>query len=49
LCQVGTRAERHVAAGIELPIVPDLSALWQQVIATSLEFSGIRLRNLSLG
>ena len=26
--------------------MPDLAALWQRVIATTLEFSGIRLRNL---
>ena len=36
----------HAAAGIELRIVPDLGALWQRVIASTLEFSGIRLRNL---
>jgi Family of unknown function (DUF6886) len=40
--------QRHADAGIELRLVPDLAALWQRVIASSLEFSGIRLRNLSL-
>ncbi len=38
--------DRHAADGIELRIVPDLQSLWQRVIATTLEFSGIRLRNL---
>jgi hypothetical protein len=36
----------HAAAGIELRIVPDLGALWERVIASTLEFSGVRLRNL---
>lgn len=36
----------HADAGIELRIVPDLAALWARVIDSSLEFSGIRLRNL---
>lgn len=36
----------HARAGIELRIVPDLRALWQRVISSTLEFSGIRLRNL---
>jgi hypothetical protein len=43
---LGDLLERHAEAGIELRIVPDLHALWQRVIASSLEFSGIRLRNL---
>jgi len=37
---------RHVAAGIELRIVPALAPLWERVIGSTLEFSGIRLRNL---
>jgi len=37
---------RHAAAGIELRIVPELGTLWERVAASSLEFSGIRLRNL---
>ena len=37
---------RHAAAGIELRIVRDLWSVWQQVIGSTLEFSGIRLRNL---
>ena len=34
--------------GIELRIVPDLGAVSQRVIGSTLEFSGIRLRNLQL-
>jgi hypothetical protein len=41
-----TSFARHTAAGIELRIVPDLMAVWQRVIASTLEFSGLRLRNL---
>jgi hypothetical protein len=44
--ELGDLLDRHAAAGIELRIVPDLAALWQRVIASTLEFSGIRLRNL---
>ena len=46
---LGDLLARHAAAGIELRIVPDLQALWQRVIASTLEFSGIRLRNLNPG
>jgi hypothetical protein len=35
----------HAAAEIELRIVPDLLELWDRVIASTLEFSGIRLRD----
>jgi len=42
----GDLLARHAAAGIELRIVPDLQELWQRVLASTLEFSGIRLRNL---
>jgi hypothetical protein len=38
---------RHAEAGIELRIVPKLQPLWERVIASTLEFSGIRLRNLA--
>jgi hypothetical protein len=38
---------RHTEAGIELRVVPRLWPLWERVIASSLEFSGIRLRNLA--
>jgi hypothetical protein len=37
---------RHAEAGIELRIVPELGPLWERVIASTLQFSGIRLRNL---
>jgi hypothetical protein len=36
---------RHAAAGIELRIVPALAPLWRRVVASTLQFSGIRLRN----
>ncbi|MCW2964317.1 MAG: hypothetical protein JWO17_1569 [Actinomycetia bacterium] len=38
---------RHAEAGIELRIVPELWPLWERVIGSTLEFSGIRLRNLT--
>lgn len=45
---VGPLLHRHAEAGIELRAVRDLHALWQRVITTpGLDFSGIRLRNLS--
>jgi hypothetical protein len=46
LVELGDLLERHAAAGIELRIVDDLNALWQRVIASTVEFSGMRLRNL---
>jgi hypothetical protein len=46
VAELGDLLARHAAAGIELRIVPDLRALWNRVIASTLEFSGIRLRNL---
>jgi hypothetical protein len=36
---------RHADAGIELRIAPTLYPLWDKVIGTTLDFSGIRLRN----
>ena len=36
----------HAAAGIELRVVPRLMPLWERIAASTLEFSGIRLRNL---
>ena len=35
----------HAEAGIELRLVTNLWPLWNRVIASTLEFSGIRLRN----
>jgi hypothetical protein len=43
--EVGDLLERHVMAGIELRLLPNLWPLWDRVVASSLEFSGIRLRN----
>lgn len=37
--------ERHEAAGIELRVVLDLWSVWDRIIGSTLEFSGIRLRN----
>jgi hypothetical protein len=42
----GDLVGQHADAGIELRIVPELWPLWERVIASTLEFSGIRLRNL---
>lgn len=36
---------RHADAGIELRIVPSIWPLWDRVVASTLEFSGSRLRN----
>ena len=44
--ELGDLLIRHAAAGIELRIVPSLAPLWERVIGSTLEFSGIRLRNL---
>ena len=40
--------ERHAKANIERAVEDDLPALWQRVIASTLDFSGIRLRNASM-
>ena len=44
--ELGDLLAKHAAAGIELRIVPALAPLWERVVASTLEFSGIRLRNL---
>jgi hypothetical protein len=44
--ELGDLLARHAEAGIELRVVPQLLPLWERVIASSLEFSGIRLPNL---
>jgi hypothetical protein len=36
---------RHAAAGIPLRTLPNLWPLWDSVVASTLEFSGMRLRN----
>ena len=38
----------HAGAEIELRINPRLLDLWERVIASTLDFSGIRLRNATL-
>jgi hypothetical protein len=43
--ELGDLLARHAEAGIELRISPSLYPLWERVIETTLEFSGIRLRN----
>jgi len=47
--ELGDLLARHAEAGIELRIVPDLGRLWERVVASTLEFSGMRLRNLRAG
>ncbi|MGI5241758.1 DUF6886 family protein [Dactylosporangium sp. CA-139066] len=38
---------RHAAAGIELRLTPSIRPFWNRVTASTLEFSGSRLRNAS--
>jgi len=45
LVDLGELLGLHAAAGIELRIVSNLWSLWDRVAASTLEFSGIRLRN----
>jgi hypothetical protein len=45
LVELGDLLVRHADAGIELRIAPSLYPLWDTVVATTLDFSGIRLRN----
>ena len=42
---LGDLLARHADAGIELRIVPSLWPLWDRVVGSTLEFSGIRLAN----
>lgn len=42
---LGDLLSRHADAGIELRIVPSIWPLWDRVVASTLEFSGMRLRN----
>jgi hypothetical protein len=44
---LGDLLARHANAEIELRVVPSLAPLWERVVASTLEFSGIRLRNAS--
>lgn len=43
--ELGDLLARHADAGIELRITPALYPLWDRVIETTLDYSGIRLRN----
>ncbi len=43
--ELGDLLRRHAEAEIELRIVPNLWPLWDRVIASTLDFSGIRLAN----
>ena len=42
---LGDLVEEHAAGGTELRTAGSLYPLWDEVIATTLDFSGIRLRN----
>ncbi len=46
--ELGDLVERHDSSGIELRAVSDLWPIWNRVVASSLEFSGIRLHNARL-
>jgi Family of unknown function (DUF6886) len=43
--ELGNLVELHARAGIELRAVANLWPLWARVVASSLEYSGIRLHN----
>jgi hypothetical protein len=43
--ELGDLVGRHGRAGIELRVVANLWPVWNRVAASTLEFSGIRLRN----
>ncbi|MEV8374904.1 DUF6886 family protein [Kribbella sp. NPDC056861] len=43
--RVGDLFELHAEAGIQLRVLPRLHEFWDAVTASTLEFSGIRLRN----
>jgi hypothetical protein len=42
---VGDLFALHEAAGIQLRVLPNLWRFWDAVVASTMEFSGIRLRN----
>jgi uncharacterized protein DUF6886 len=42
---IGDLVGRHAAAGIPLRTLPNLWVLWDPVVASTLAFSGMRLRN----
>ena len=43
--ELGNLVRRHDDAGIELRAEDDLLGFWDEVVGSSLGFSGIRLRN----
>jgi hypothetical protein len=43
--ELGDLVERHREAGIALRAAPDIWPVWDRVVASTLEFSGIRLHN----
>lgn len=43
--ELGDLLARHAEAGNELRVAPSLYPLWDRVIESTLDFSGIRLRN----
>ena len=45
LVSLGDLVEQHADGGTELRTADSLYPLWDEVIATTLDFSGIRLRN----
>ena len=42
---VGDLLACHAGAGIQLRVLPNLWPFWDEVVASTVEFSGIRLRN----
>jgi len=45
LVALGDLVEQHAAGGTELRVADALYPLWDDVVATTLDYSGIRLRN----
>jgi hypothetical protein len=45
LVELGDLLARHADAGVELRVAPTLYPLWDRLIRTTLDYSGIRLRN----
>jgi hypothetical protein len=48
LLELDDLVDRHAKADIELAADDDLAALWRRVTASTLDFSGIRLRNATM-
>lgn len=43
--EVGDLLARHAGAGFELRVTPSIGPFWRDVVASTLEYSGCRLRN----